>query len=514
MEENIFWSASSLRFTAMPQDIQIINDDADNRSDDGLWVLFVGNPANVTTGGVLISGMRNLALPTGTIKTAQAKPSTVPATATVQSDLYNNKKNSEIPGPIPTPVFPLLFTSGKNAGTQVQVTAFDPGSGTFTVQKDPTLGSDAVWPLNAQSTGDQFRIGAYSQKLSSLSKAGTIPSSLSGKSPNVYSVTAEDIASGVLYISYQQITYLDAAPSIASSKFAFQTVELTTAASGQTGNTTSDLTVIDYFGIPIQIESVCKSGGSVNGRRTFYFNKSAIESGITSLGATRLSSGMYLGPGQQAAANKGNPSPFPSFADYLQSLTGKSFNIEGKQNFGTANPLFVYGIKVAQNYNTTYGYVASVTAAGSGDYQVTMTPISGENTIAPAPGSSDSASNLNYFPDPDNVDNITVDLPGDASGKAATLDDIIYGAILNADSFSINLKSGSASLTPTTLSGPFTDKGRLPDHGASGKSDQRTAANSNNADGWDDWTVLESGSGRQLHSNDITECSCQPNFSR
>lgn len=417
------------------QTIQLVNDNAQSQTDNNVWVLFVGNPANITSGGSTISGMRNLALPTGAVSTAQPANST-----TVQSNAYEST-NLSANQVMPATPFPLEFISGANNGTTVQVTAYNSATGTFTVANSPAL--------QAQAAGDQFIVGAYSQKLSTLQNTGTISSTLSGQTPNIYNVVANTLDAGVLYISYGQLTYLGSAPAIASSTIPFQTVELTTGTGG--GATTSDLTVIDYFAIPIQIQSINQSDASVADTRTFYFKKSTIASGLTAIGATLSNNALYLGPGQVAAGNSGSPSPFPSFQAYLQSLSGNSaptFSIAGSQNFGVPNPTVVYGVEAAGNYDSTYGYDAKLSEDGSGNFTVTMTPQAGQNTFTPKPA---------YYPNTSDVQSITINLPKPTSANNYVgYDSIIYGAILDSNSFSINLAPNSPSLTPTTFSGPFT----------------------------------------------------------
>ncbi len=420
------------------QTICLVNDNTPAQTDDHVWVLFVGNPANVTgADGNTVSGLRNLAIPTGSVSTAQ------PAAATqVQSGTFENPPQTPA-FVLPATPFPLAFISGANAGKQVQVTAYAAATGSFTVQSDPTM-QTPTWPLAAQAAGDQFVIGAYSQQLSTLPLTGTTESPLSGLSPNVYTVTAQTLDAAVVYLSYGQLTYLGAAPAIATSAVAFQTVELTTGSGG--GATTSDLTVIDYFGIPLQIQSVNQADNAVADTRTFYFKQSTIAADLQAIGATLNQQGaLYLGPGQVAAINDGNPSPFPSFQGYLQSLT-TAFPVSGAQNYGTPNPAIVYGIAVGGNYQSTYNYSAQVSALTGGNFTCVMTPgASGNSFTEPPP----------YFPSVADIQNVTINLPLATSANPVGYDSVVYGAVLNAASFSINLTADAPPLTPTTLSGPF-----------------------------------------------------------
>ena len=407
------------------QTVQLVNDNSQSQADSDVWVLFVGNPANVTANGSTISGLRNLAIPTASVSTSQSEGATVIQSALLQSPTFT----------VPAAPFPLDFISGANAGTTVKVTAYDASTGTLTV--DPTS------PLQAQAAGDQFVVGAYSQSLSSLPLSGTISSTLSGQTPNVYEVEVQ-LESGVIYISSGQLTYLSAAPKISASSTPFQTVEVTTGSGS--GTTTSDLTVIDYFSIPLQIQSVDNSSSpQVISTRTFYLKRSTIEAGIQAIGA-RSSDDFYLGPGQITAANNGDPAPFPSFKSYLQALVSQSFSIAGAQNFGTPNPATVYGVTVGGNYQSTYAYTTSLSET-DGNFTVTMTPQAGGNSFTNAPP---------YFPDVSNVESMTINLPQATTTDPAGYDAIIYGAVLDSSSFTIQLEAGAPSLTPTTLSGPFS----------------------------------------------------------
>ncbi|HWA87475.1 MAG TPA: hypothetical protein VG710_14700 [Opitutus sp.] len=401
------------------QPIQLVNDDAPTVPDSGVYVLFAGNPADVQAGGAELSCVRNLALPTFNVTTV----SNSGGNTVVQCALLTNPAAFTPP----TAPFPIKFVTGQDAGTIATVTAYDATTGNLTMAA----------LANLPAPNDQFIVGATSVPLSSLPKSGTLVSTLSGRTQNIYSVTAQTLDSAVVYISTQPLTYLDAAPAIAMSAVTYQTVEITTGASG--GATTSDVTAIDYFGLPVQIESVNQTGGATADRRTFYFKKNTIVQGLKNIGATlNPAGGLYLGPGQVAAANKGSPSPFPSFHAYLKNLAANKtkLSIAGTQNFGAPNPAMVYGISLGGGYQSTYGYdtvIAELPPKGSGNFQATMTPQPGKNSFTGAPS---------FYPPAANIESMTINLaaPGANGGG---YDQVIYGATLNAQSFAINLSSGS-----------------------------------------------------------------------
>jgi len=401
------------------QTIQIVNDDAPTTKDSDVWVLFAGNPANVTAKGSTISGLRNLAIPTCAVSTAQSAGATTVVAKLLKSPSFT----------VPAAPFPIQFVSGANAGQVVQVTDYNSTSGTLTTAAIP----------NAQAKGDQFIVGAYSQKLSSLPTAGTVTSPLSGKTQKIYAVTATTLDSAVVYVSKAPLAYGVSAPAIATSAVAYQTVELTTGTGG--GATTSDLTAIDYFGLPLQIESVNLASKATTHRRTFYFSRGTIVSGLKQIGAQKNSAGgLYLGPGQVAAANKGNPSPFPSFKGYLHALAkaGTSFTIAGTQNFGAPNPAMVYGIGLGGGYQSTYNYSVVITEPTAGSFVATLTPQATGNSLTGAPS---------FYPSVSNITSITVNLPA-AGANGGGFDQTIYGAVLNASSFAINVQSGTPSPLP------------------------------------------------------------------
>lgn len=412
-------AATAPLHSAAQQTIQFVNDDAPTTKDSDVWVLFAGNPANVTAGGSTISGLRNLAIPTCAVSTAQSAGATTVVSALLTSPTFT----------VPAAPFPIQFISGANAGQVVQVTAYDATTGTLTTAAIP----------NAQTAGDQFIVGAYSQKLSSFPTAGTFTSPLSGQTQNIYAVTAATLDSAVVYVSKAPLTYCASAPAIATSAVTYQTVELTTGTGG--GATTSDLTAIDYFGLPLQIESINLCSQATTHRRTFYFSRDTIVTGLKAVGAAKNSAGgLYLGPGQVAAANQGNPSPFPSFKSYLHALAkaGTSFSIAGAQNFGAPNPAMVYGIGLGGGYQSTYNYSAVITEPTAGNFLATLTPQNTGNSLTNAPS---------FYPSVSNITSITVNLS--AAGKnGGGFDQTIYGAVLNASSFAINLQSSAPSLLP------------------------------------------------------------------
>lgn len=419
------------------QTLQIVNDAHPAWSDDDVYLLFTANPASVTANGATISGVRDASLPIGTVSN-----STNSTGSTLVSTTFTSRT-------LPATPFPIQFLSGNNstpvgnatAAPVFEVTAYNSGSGSFTV-------NGTLLPM---STSDQFVVGAYSQKLSSLPVVGNLTSSLSGRTQKIHQVTlGNNFAAGVVFVSYgAPLTYTTASPSPSQTKTLFQIFEVTTASGS--GSTTSDLTYIDAYGFPLQIESIDTSSNSTVDRRTFYFSGNTVASDLDAIGTlTTNTTILRLGPGQFASANNGNPSPFPSFANYLQALlsANQTQTIAGTQAFGTPNPTTVYGVTVVGDYVQTYSYNASLSSSGGGNFTYTLTPF-GTNTITGNTSQGTPPNGPPYFPPIADVTSLTVNLPAD------TLNETIYGCTLTSQSFQVNVSGAHSSLVPTTLSGPF-----------------------------------------------------------
>lgn len=407
------------------QKIQIVNDNTASLTDANIWVLVTGNPAQVTD---MNGGVRDLSqvLPTGTV-TADSTSFT--------SFTTSYKSASQI---VP---FPILFTSGNNNDGKVyKVKSFNPSTGQFTL--------DSALP-NLPKNSDMFEIGVYSQKLSTMKRAGTFSftSTLSGDAAHVYEFTANNIASGVIFISQDStdakgnsvpgaLAYFNASPTFQSAdKIPFQTVELSTGS-----QTSVDTTVIDYFSIPLQIEALDSSGNSIPDTvRTFYVGKDTIISKIESFGGVPINTNQdkdfvrFLGPGQVIDANQGNPAPYASFAHYLENLAdnGTTFKIsKTKQGFLNPNPAIVYGLDVSQ-YMADYNYSGVVQKTADG-YKVVLTPEATGNSITPQ---APTTTVTTVESDIANI-TVTVNLPIDS------LNETIYGATLTIGA------QGSFSLDP------------------------------------------------------------------
>ena len=415
------------------QNLQIVNDASPAWTDDNVYLLFAANPASVTLNGTPISGVRDASLPIGTVSTA-----TISSGNTLTSTSFSART-------LPATPFPIQFLSGSNSA---------PVSGAVPVFKVTSYSADGTFTVEGtllpMSATDQFVVGAYSQKLSSLLPVvGTLTSTLSGRTQNIYQVTlGGNFAAGVVFVSYgAPLTYTTASPSPSQTQTPFQIFEVTTSTG--VGATTSDLTYIDAYGFPLQIESVNTSDSTIGDRRTFYFSGNTVAKDLDKIG-NLIPKGtvLRLGPGQFAAASStGNPSPFPSFSGYLNSLllANKTQVIAGTQSFGAPDPATVYGVTVVGNYTQTYSYNATLSSNGSGNFTYTLTPFGTNSITGTVPP---------YFPPIADVTSLTVNLPAVSTNSTASLDQTIYGCTLTSQSFQVNT-SGTQSLTPKTFSGNY-----------------------------------------------------------
>ena len=211
--------------------------------------------------------MNDVSLPIGTVTS-----STNSTGSSLVSTTFNGRT-------LPAPPFALQFLSGNNSKPVGNATSapvfvvsnYNPGTGNFTINGtfDSKTGNfSANATLQPMSTTDQFQLGAFSQRLSSFPISGSIASPLSGNTQNIYAVTLDNFQSGVVYVSYgKPLSYVGAtAPSFTNTNTVFQMAEVT-ANPGAT--TTSDLTYIDYYGFPLQIESIDNTSNSTVDRRTW-----------------------------------------------------------------------------------------------------------------------------------------------------------------------------------------------------------------------------------------------------
>ena len=270
---------------------------------------------------------------------------------------------------------------------------------------------------------------------SALPVAGaSITSPYSGKARTTYSFSVTTAGSGTLYLSYgTPITYTSAPTVYTQARW--QLVELSY---DQNIASVGDLTSIDFFGIPIEMTTFA-AGDTAQAapltRSTYYSSTETLLKSLYALNANmgyamRTTSGgtftpgttdisqfaRVVGPNQMAAPGssmisptdpnyaQGSPFPYPSFADYLDSLVAASYTFVEKDDATISAYVF--------------NYAGTVTGNRTSGYTITLTG----TTQAPSPLPSNAT--------------ITLNLPPQATASGG-FDFNIYGAPQSCDSFAV-----------------------------------------------------------------------------
>jgi len=245
----------------------------------------------------------------------------------------------------------------------------------------------------------------------------------------VYQFTATTLGSGTLYVSYgNPITYT-AAPTVQTLP-RWQLVEMSYA---QQITSVGDLTSIDFFGIPIEFTTYAAGDTTFAtplSKSTYYsstttllgtlaaLNPNMAQAMLTTSGTTFTPGttpiaqfARVVGPNQMAAPssgvapkNKGNPFPYPSFADYLDSLVAMNYTFVEQDNAVVSGYVFDYTGTISGN--RTSGYTITLTGT----------------TPAPAPLPSNAT--------------LTLNLPPNNSANGG-FDFMIYGAVQSCHSMQV-----------------------------------------------------------------------------
>jgi hypothetical protein len=281
----------------------------------------------------------------------------------------------------------------------------------------------------------------FAQALDAAGMGLTVDSPYSGtKGLNVYQFTVTTAGSGTLYASYgTPLRYLEA-PTV-TSNLRFQSVEFTYS---QFVTSTADLTSIDFFGIPIQMQTYAAGDttfASPVDYVTYYTSTPTLLDAFTRAHphlkyAFMRTDGMpfdpaadsmsdfarIVGPNQIAAPGgsplqlpaskptgyggawppaQGSPWPYPSFADYLDSLVAAGYTFREND----AAVISAY----------TFDYTGTITGNRANGWNIVLAG----TTSAPPPLPSNAT--------------ITIPLPaqGNTNGGA---DFVIYGAPQSCDS--------------------------------------------------------------------------------
>ncbi len=274
----------------------------------------------------------------------------------------------------------------------------------------------------------------------------TINSPYSGsKNLPVYQFTATTLGSGTLYASYDvPITYTSA-PTVTTPQ-RFQLFELSYA---QSIASVGDLTSIDFFGIPIEMTTYASGDTTFLrplAKSTYYSSTLTMLSSLLKLnsnmtlamltttgtpftpGTSDMSTfARVVGPNQMAAPGSlvipasnpnyaaGSPFPYPSFADYLDSLVNSNYTFVERDR------------AVISGYD--FDYTGSISGNRTTGYTITLTG----TTAAPSPLPSNAT--------------LTLTLPPQA-GSTGGFDFYIYGAVQSCDSMNVAGFTCIATSTP------------------------------------------------------------------
>ncbi len=309
------------------------------------------------------------------------------------------------------------------------------------LQTPQSVNQKVSGPLTLLSNSGAAGVSGSGVAMSTLGQPSkTIVSPFSNQARNVYPLAIQNLVSGQLNVSYgQPVAITNGASPTADTLYRYDKMEITYDESIRGGG--GNLTSIDFYGIPIQVEVFHpgKSEPDPLQTKTFYASTPTLLKTLAGLspamtsgvGWTRTVSGgsfdpnstdfstfaRILSPNTIAAADtpQARPTPYPSFASYLASLQGQSFQLNGSQHGG-------------------YRYTATVVSDGNGGYnvecvgttnQVPDPPPSGPNQPAPL------GSNLK----------VTLHFPlgqaGSPSDPARSMDFFIYACVANSLSYSI-----------------------------------------------------------------------------
>ena len=252
----------------------------------------------------------------------------------------------------------------------------------------PILVSDIA--VADSTSGHEMNPPVDATELSTMPTNGaTVMSQFTGKERPIYEFGITTLASGVLFVSYDQpITWSESAPT-PKEKFRFDKMEVTY---DERIDKVADLTTIDFFGIPMQMERFSDPSNDLSRQavKTFYSSSATLASTLDDLVGSPGAPAVFrdtkgnpwdpvkddftnfarmLAPGYIASTKaNGSPAPYPSFDGYLDSLLQADYAF---LDSGRAN-------------GSHYEYTASIASDGKDDgkngYIITLT-----GTTDPAP---------------------------------------------------------------------------------------------------------------------------------
>lgn len=319
-----------------------------------------------------------------------------------------------------------------------------------------TSGNNITTLLLPQATTASVTAGA----LGALTPGGTLVSTLTGQTCNIYSFDLTTLTSGRLLVSFvEPLVYADnAAPTATSRAMRWDKLELGFPGSG------ADLTSIDFFGIPLQFEYFDGSGALLS-TMTYYTSTPTLLDAMYQLDTATMASAFQqvsktgtlsygwtpdvsplssfvrlLGP-QTLTASNSPPAPYPSFASYLNALvaSGQSFTLTGIGGVGAPAP---------SNNSVSYSYTGSVASDREGGYLINLTG----TTTAVSPNLVNTPYGL--APDAQNTLQcalLPANLPVTLALAAGAFDNAIYAAEATAYAVGQSTSSSGPSYLEPSL---------------------------------------------------------------
>lgn len=337
----------------------------------------------------------------------------VPVTVTPGGDAYVVATDLRPPGPRHEGALRPAYGSLSSPGARSQSSTAAASSGlTVQVVNDSGLQDQDVYLLLAGTgidvsttstqlaTSDPSSGTVTATQVSALplaSSPSTIVSTYTGQTLNLYQFTLDTITAGELLVSFQDPVHSTAggipdAGNSSDTDFPTRWDHLEITYPGEV-----DLTSINAYGIPLQLDFLDPSSGDTLSTLTYYASTPTILGALYNLDTSTMGSAFYdtsgqsgfqaawtaptpslgtfarvLGPSGILSTTQQDPSPYPSFQDYLDALAGAAttFTMTGSAGAGS-------GALPAE-----YTYTGSVSSDGNGGYAVTL---SGTMTTSPGP---------------------------------------------------------------------------------------------------------------------------------
>jgi Tol biopolymer transport system component len=361
-----------------------------------------------------------------------------------------------------------VILTGNNGATVPQVA---PGSGL------------TVLDLNAANLNPASFQPVKATSLASMTSAGTITTD-TGKTRNIHRFQVDQIAGGVLWVSYNEALEFKAAGVPASTvpspdshtKIRYDKFEMTYLP--KDNKVFADTTSIDFFGIPMQLDRL--TGATVSDRRTVYVNTSTLMKTVNQLSPTmapvfrdvqdgqyaynpadpsepkvgfaRIESGKSLASSQ---GSKGLPTPYPSMRNYMAGLAANRTLVNTVANTtvtsatGQGVPkIRVTGFEHSTGYDYSGNITEIVTDGNVTGYDIEMT---GSMDLSQLPAGTSFPAAITpgqpivcHFPVSEHKPVNALDDPGQS-----TLDNFIFGA--PSSPYAFDLKSPGLTVTTHDL---------------------------------------------------------------